>query len=172
MGGRYRVHQFASALRAGLSRENTDRLNEELAPAQLELFHSMSSMDQHHCLSVFHALREAGETETSLLEAALLHDVGKTEGPVHIWHRVIGVLAKAVAPHFWEGIEGDPGGWQYPLYVHREHAPLGAGMAREVGCSPDVLWLITHHEDVLGQTEAPARRLKLLAALQAADKVK
>lgn len=171
LGARYRVRQFALALGAGLSRQNTDGLDEQLTPAQLELFHSMSSMDQHHCLSVFRALGETGAAETSLLEAALLHDVGKTVGPVLVWHRVLAVLTKALAPQLWERIEGEPGTWAYPLYVHREHHALGAEMAREAGSSDEVVWLIAHHEDELREIKAPTKELKLLTALQAADRV-
>jgi putative nucleotidyltransferase with HDIG domain len=171
LGARYRVRQFALALGASINLEKTDVLKEYLEGPQLELFYSMSSMDQHHCLAVFRTLREAGETDTSLLQAALLHDMGKTMGPVRIWHRVIAVLVKAVIPRIWERVDGEPGTWRYPFYVHRQHALLGAEMARQAGCSPEVVWLITRHEDRPWEIQAGEKESKLLAALQAADEV-
>lgn len=171
MGARYRVRQFALALGAITNREKTDTLKEYLEGPQLELFHRMSRVDQHHCLAVFRTLQEAGETEASLLQAALLHDVGKIMGPVRIWHRVIAVLINALVPSFWEGIDERPGTWRYPFYVHRQHAALGAEIAREVGCSPEVTWLIAHHEDRVRDTSAEGRESELLSALQGADEV-
>jgi putative nucleotidyltransferase with HDIG domain len=169
---RYRVRQFALALGASINRDKTDNLKEYLEAAQLELFHSMPRVDQHHCLAVFRALREAGETETSLLQAALLHDVGKMTGPVRVWHRVIAVLVNALAPQLWERMGGEPGTWRYPFYVHRQHATLGAELARRAGCSPEAVWLIAHHEDRPRLIRTGRRESELLAALQAADEVK
>ncbi len=171
LGARYRVRQFALALGASINLEETDVLKEYLEAPQLELFYSMSSMDQHHCLAVFRTLREAGETNAALLQAALLHDVGKIRGPVRIWHRVIAVLVKAVVPQLWERLDGEPGTWRYPFNVHRQHAVLGAEMARQAGCSPEVVWLITHHEDQPRDIQAGEKESRLLAALQAADGV-
>lgn len=170
LGARYRVRQFALALGASISHERADTLKRHLEAPQLELFHKMPRVDQHHGLAVFRALQEAGETETSLLQAALLHDVGKTLGPVRIWHRVIAVLAKALASHLWETMGDDAGSWRYPFYVHRQHSALGAELARQAGCSPEVVWLIAHHED-RPTTQAKRRENQLLAALQAADEV-
>ncbi len=165
----YRVRQFALAVGAAINPEHADSLKEYLQGPQLELFRGMSSIDRHHCSAVFRFLREAGETDESLLQAALLHDVGKTMGPVRIWHRVIAVLAKAFAPQLYERMDGRPESWSYPLYVHRQHAVLGAEMARRAHCEPEVVWLIAHHEDTPDEIKSPGRKNTLLAALRAAD---
>ncbi len=171
MGVRYRVRQFTMALGANINRERVNALREYLDAPQLELFCSMSSLDQHHGWAVFRTLREARETESSLLRAALLHDVGKTIGPVRIWHRVIAVLAKALAPKHWEMMDVKSGTWRYPFYVHRHHTVLGAELAREAGCSPEAVWLIAHHEDHRRENDSGNGRNGLLAALQAADEL-
>jgi hypothetical protein len=170
LGARYRVRQFALALGASISPERSDTLKEYLEAPQLELFHKMPQVDQQHGLAVFRALQEAGEREKSLLQAGLLHDAGKSLGPVRIWHRVIAVLAKALTPQLWETMDGKPGRWSYPFYVHRQHAALGAELARQAGCSSEVVWLIGHHEDRLQEIQAKGRESKLLAALQVADR--
>jgi putative nucleotidyltransferase with HDIG domain len=171
LGARYRVRQFALALGASINLERTDTLKEYLEAPQLELFYSMSPMDQHHCLAVFRTLREAGEADGALLQAALLHDVGKTRGPVRIWHRVMAVLANALAPRLWEKMDEKPGTWRYPFYVHRQHALLGAELAHEAGCSHEVVWLVAHHEDRQREIRTGERENTLLAALKAADQV-
>jgi putative nucleotidyltransferase with HDIG domain len=171
LGALYRIRQFALALRAPFSPDGADHLDDHLEAPQVELFRQMSPMDQRHCLAVSLALRADGQTNRSLQRAALLHDVGKTVGPVGVWHRVAAVLARALVPGTRLPSHAQPGTLLYPLYVHREHATLGAEMARQAGCGPEVVWLIAHHEDEAGPVGEDTTRNELLAALQAADRV-
>jgi hypothetical protein len=171
LGVLYRVRQFTLALGASVYRERTDDLAYLLDRRQSDLFNRMCSTDQHHCAAVFRTLQEQGHTDPSLLRAALLHDVGKTLGPVLLWHRVVAVLAKALVPRRWDSVDAHPGTWSYPLYVHRHHATLGSELAAEAGCGRDTVWLIAHHEDP-GAPSQPGERLTgWLAALQAADRI-
>ncbi len=169
MGAGYRVRQFARALGASIGPHNSGTVSEYLEAPQLELFHRMSGMDRHHCLAVFHTLQESGKTERPLLQAALLHDVGKTMGPVRIWHRVIAVLVNSLAPQLLEALDREPGTWRYPFYVHSRHASLGAEMARRAGCSSDTVWLIAHHEEEPAAHRSRRMVSTLLRALQVAD---
>ena len=169
MGILYRVRQFALALGAQASGERVEDLSLFLDGRKHDLFCEMPPMDQHHCLAVFRALREAGHDDPSLLEAALLHDVGKTLGPVRIGHRVLAVLGKTFFPAPWNEMEEQPGTWRYPFFVHRRHAALGAELAAQAGCTPDVVWLVAHHEDERSDVEPGDSRGSLLEALQAAD---
>jgi hypothetical protein len=171
VGVLYRVRQFTLALGAHVYRKGTDDLAPYLERAQLDLFKRMSSMDQHHCRAVFRTLQEAGQRDRSLLSAALLHDVGKSVGPVRIWHRVLAVLAKALVPRVWESIDANPGTWLYPLYVHRQHALTGSELAAEAGCGEETVWLIAHHEDQRPPSQGRDRMRGLLVALQDADRV-
>jgi putative nucleotidyltransferase with HDIG domain len=171
LGVLYRVRQFTLALGAQSDHQTACDLSEYLDARQQALFRGMPAMDRHHCLAVFASLREAGHADPSLLRAALLHDVGKTVGPVRIWHRVVAVLVKALAPRQWETLEGQAGTWRYPFHVHRHHAELGAELARQAGYSPEAVWLIAHHEDQENESHTEERRRRLLATLQAADQV-
>jgi hypothetical protein len=171
LGVLYRVRQFTLALGAQVGRERTEGLAQHLNRRQLDLFDSMSSADRHHCTAVWRTLRDDGHNDPSLLTAALVHDAGKTLGPVRIWHRVVAVLARALVPGRWESIDAEPGSWLYPLYVHRHHATLGSQLAAQAGCGEDTVWLIAHHEDTEPPSLAADRRAELLANLMAADQV-
>jgi predicted HD phosphohydrolase len=165
------VRQFTLALGARATHATVEDLAQNLDTRQQELFRQMPSMDQRHCLAVFRALREAGHAEPSLLQAALIHDVGKSLGPVGIRHRVTAVLGKALSPRLWERLDGEPGSWLYPFRVHRHHAALGAELAAQAGCSPEVVWLVAHHEDDQRDAQARDGMGGALAALQAADRI-
>jgi hypothetical protein len=171
LGALRRVRQFTLALGAQFAGDGSPDLEACLGQPQLEIYRRMSSMDQRHCLATCRALRDGGYSDASLLTAAILHDAGKTLGPVRIWHRVGAVLARALAPSLWERAGGKPGSLLYPWYVYREHAALGAALAREAGCSSEVVWLIAHHEDHTPPVDGDQQMNRLLAALQAADRV-
>jgi len=103
-----------------------------------------------------------------LLQAALLHDVGKA-GHLHLWHRVAVVLEERFAPAMLRRLADDrPGSLGYPFFAHLNHSQLGAERAREAGCDGLTVELIQlHHEPLSSAGESEADRL--LAALQAAD---
>lgn len=171
MGARYRVRQFTLALGAHLAGDGSPHLEAFLGEPQLQLYRRMTSADRRHCLATWRALRAGGHADQSLLCAALLHDAGKTLGPVRLWHRVGAVLARALAPGLWTRADGQPGSLLYPWYVYRQHAALGAELARQAGCSSEVVWLIAHHEDHTPPVDGDQQMNRLLAALQAVDRV-
>ncbi len=171
MGVLHRVRQFTLALGARATPAMDEDVAQNLDPRQQELFFQMLPMDQRHCLAVLRALRQAGHQDSSLLQAALIHDVGKSLGPVGIWHRVTAVLAKALSPRLWGRLDGGPGSRLYPFRVHRHHAALGAELAAQVGCSPEVVWLVAHHEEDRSDGRARESMGARLAALQAADRI-
>ncbi len=171
LGLLYRVQQFTLALGAQAVQSREEDLAQHLDERQQQLFCRMPAADQHHCLAVFRWLREAGHSDPSLLQAALIHDAGKSLGPVGMRHRVVAVLARALVPSWWERADGEPGSRLYALHVYRNHAALGAELAARAGCSPDVIWLVAHHEDGQGEGQTTDDLDRMLTALQAADRV-
>ncbi|HID87410.1 MAG TPA: HD domain-containing protein [Anaerolineae bacterium] len=168
----YRFSQFCRALVARVPKRELDLLSEYLTPAQVELFRRMPRCDQRHGLDVFHALQKRGYHERDLLVAALLHDVGKVDGGLRLWHRVLIVLVKA----FWLQLldrlaRGETDSWRYPFYVHQHHPELGAELVRAVGCSSTTVELIRRHQEPLASNPPRTHQDKLLAALQEADGV-
>jgi hypothetical protein len=133
----------------------------------------MSRRDQRHgldlvCALGVCALQRQGYRDRALLQAALLHDVGKA-GHLRLWHRVAVVLWERFAPAMLHRLASDrPGSRGYPLFTHLNHPQLGAERAEEAGCDQLTVELIRrHHEPLAVAGESKGDRL--LAALRAAD---
>jgi HD domain len=143
----YRFRQFVWALTARVTAGETALLEEYLSPAQRKLFMALDPRDQRHGLSVFRFLVERGYTEKTLLQAALLHDVGKARAGLGIWHRVVIVLLKALWPALWRKIgSADERSWRYPFWAQQHHGELGAEMIATAGGEPGLVELVRGHQ--------------------------
>jgi len=164
----YRVWQFAQALTARVRREDRELAERLLTPSQLRLFRSMSLRDRGHGLHLACSLQRQAHREPALLQAALLHDVGKA-GYLGLWHRVAVVLLERFAPGVLDRLMDDrPSSRGYPFFVHLNHSRWGAERAMEAGCDDLTVELISrHHESLPAGSESEGDRL--LMALQAAD---
>jgi hypothetical protein len=139
----YRVRQGLNSLSAGTQHEDGEMVARYLFPSERALFARMESADQRHCIGVLHSLLAMGITDTSLLRAGLLHDVGKTRCRISIVHRSIAVVLVALfgkLPTFltWQCQEG----FWLPFYVLENHPRLGAAMLAKDGCEERV-WRLT-----------------------------
>ncbi|MFQ5401462.1 MAG: HD domain-containing protein [Anaerolineae bacterium] len=166
----YRLQQFWRIVTADpLSASAQQEVSTVLSRAEEALFYRLTLSDQWHSIRVLRALRADGHTETALLAAALLHDVGKTRFPLSLWDRTLIVLAQALLPGkiaAWGA--ADPVGWRRPFVIKMQHPEWGAEMAREAGCAPPVVWLIRHHQDKL-KADGGSEWAALLRPLQWAD---
>jgi putative nucleotidyltransferase with HDIG domain len=134
--------------------------------AQWRLLARLAPFDRAHHLCVYHTLFAAGQRDPDLLRAALLHDVGKADehGHVRAVHRAASVVLRRLAPAALRWLTArDRRGPLHGLYLARQHAALGAALARAAGVSERCCALIAHHEDEQALDD-PA-----LAALVAAD---
>jgi hypothetical protein len=179
----YRLGQFFRALTARVSDKEMERAACILTPASLALFHSMAIQDQCHGFDVCTTLQQVGYTNSDLLTAALLHDVGKAAARLPTWQRAIIVLLNRFAPRLLARLsrgelQGQtlslPNGWRRPFVVHVHHPEIGAQWAAEAGCSPIAVALIRRHQDKLADSLSLAQdeneeENQLLGALQAAD---
>jgi hypothetical protein len=131
-----------------------------LTPAQKALFERMERSDQRHSLDVYYTLRRAGHNDRELLQAALLHDAGKTvlagdkpisaRGPLQrltVWHRTLVVLLPGIAPGLLARLAVDGRGWKRPFAVHMQHAQASADLAAQAGSTPKVVALIRRHHE-------------------------
>lgn len=158
-----RAKQFFRATFARVRRAEYALVEARLSPAQAALFRRMPRCDQRHCLDVFNTLYDAGYQDEALLQAALIHDVGKVEGRLTLGHRVAVVLLERFAPGWLARLAADGRGWKAPFVVHVRHAHLGAQRAARAGCLPDTVMLIDRHHDLCLEDERSA-------ALQWADR--
>jgi hypothetical protein len=141
-----------------------------LGPSLYSLFRAMPEQYRRHALDVYRRVKSAGGSGPPLLQAALLHDVGKydpgTGRYVTVAHRVAivllealpggkGLLRRLAAPGRGNGVVF------YPFYLSRRHAALGARLAAEYGASSEAVRLIAGHH---GRADDSALKL-----LQSAD---
>jgi len=139
------------------------------SPAQQHLFGQMPPNDRRHGLAVARTLRQAGHDHPALLQAGLLHDVGKSLGQPII-HRVLIVLCEAYWPAALRRLSapGPTGWWRRPFVIHAEHPAMGAAWARASGCEPLAVSLIARHQDKL-PPQLVTEEDQLLSVLQWAD---
>ena len=174
----YRTRQFWHALGSAPSSEGIALAWTMLAPPQQLIFNRMLRSEQAHSLRVLHALLDQREENKDLLVAALLHDVGKSRFPLHLWERVVIVLAKMICPgcakRWGERVTGDeqvPHGWRRAYIIAEDHPAWGAEMAAEAGCSQLTINLIRRHQDIVpvSKVEDLSIEDRLLLKLQATD---
>jgi hypothetical protein len=164
----YRAGQFFRALAARVRPDEQATLDAILTPAQQALFRRMPRHDRRHSLDVLYTLRRRGETDPTLMQAALLHDVAKSDG-VRLWHRVAVVVLKAAAPRVLDWLAARPIGWRRGFYCHRHHPQRGAEWAAAAGCDPLAVALIRQHQLAVPTEWQNSREGALLAALRSAD---
>jgi putative nucleotidyltransferase with HDIG domain len=157
----YRSRQFRQALRERRSPIADEFVSEHLDGAGRALFCTMSRRDQAHSIATAARLSVEAPGDPELLQAALLHDVGK--GQQTTMDRVAYVLLAAIDQGALKRLARDGGGVRGALHRSLHHPALGAAMAAQIGCSQRVCQLIARHH------RAPADDASL--ALQWADEV-
>src|SRR5512136_969607 len=121
----YRSRQFWNALFGPRKHLKSESLL-YLTPSQLQLFRRMQPSEQAHAFQLLKSLETAGQVQSDLLAAALLHDVGKILHPLSIFDRVIIVLGKRLFPRrIQRWAEGMPKGLRLPFVVAEKHAQWG-----------------------------------------------
>jgi hypothetical protein len=170
----YRSRQFFGALLGRVSKEEMAEARQVLGPRLFEMFAELPAQYRRHALTVYRRVQEGGWDDSSLLQAALLHDAGKYDSEsgrqVTLAHRVAIVLFKATPPGKRLLVrlaeQSEPQGFTgylfYPFYLSKHHAEIAARRASSLGATPEVVDLIANHHRHDYASHA-------LATLQAAD---
>jgi hypothetical protein len=183
---RYRVRQFWGALGSTAKPVEEAVLRAHLDTAQIALFRRLSGAEQAHAVAVLHTLQQNGHkvsrhataarleqvmgAEPALAQAALLHDVGKAEGRIQLWHRVATVLLQALRPALLCRLAlNEPHSWRYPFFVLLHHAERGADLSAGAGTDAVAVALIRAHHTAPEQSGLDASSQALLTALRWAD---
>jgi putative nucleotidyltransferase with HDIG domain len=157
---RYRLGQFRDYLWPRPPEPHDLAEMQQVLPPPLEaLFLRQTVGEQAHALRVMHRAAASGTQagRLALLQAALLHDVGKTRAPLSLPERVAVVLAG----RFWPRLK-EHSNWR-PFVTARRHAEWGAEMCAEAGAPPLTVKLVRLHQTPAAPDD------KLLAVLQMAD---
>lgn len=165
----YRVRQLGAALAARRHPPDDRAARRLLPPPLLAIFARMPAEDRRHALAVLAALEAAGWAEVPLLQAALLHDAGKAEAGIRLWHRAARVLLTATATGAWQRLSACPTGRRRPLWVLAEHPARGAVWVEAQGGGADLVALIRYHESDAPADWAGRPLADWHAALQRAD---
>lgn len=170
-----RVKQVWAALTAHITEQERDFVDRHLTAAQRPLFWAMSLPDQRHTLNVcLSALRLADRTAVDivvLLQAALLHDVGRCQGDVSTIDKIIAVVADACCPVWaraWsrQGRGSRLANVRHALYIYYRHPELGGLRLQAVGTDPRVVAIVRNHHEAPADNDPPELRV-----LRAADEL-
>lgn len=153
---RHRICQFFLYLRARPAAADLALVDSTLPPELAALFRRMAPGEQIHSLKVMRWLAEQGHTRPELLQAALLHDVGKSNAPINLFERVEAVLVRWLVPGLYaRWAQAEPLGWRKPFVTATQHPAWGAALAGQAGAPLLVVNLIRRHqsEDIVPVTE-------------------
>jgi hypothetical protein len=174
----YRVRQFVGARLARVDPVDRAALLRaaRVSPTLTALFERMPIAYQWHALNVARRLHAAGHTDPILLQAALLHDMGKwdpaTNARVTLFVRSAIVLlghmpgGGRLLRHLGSG-PPPARSLRYAWYLQINHPRLSATLAAQGGARREVIELIREHDR--RAPPLPASQRARLAALQAAD---
>jgi hypothetical protein len=173
---RYRVGQVLEWLRARRTPPEAEEALALLPRTLAELFHGMPPEDRRHGLTMLSAVRDTvhvegasgADPDGALLQAALLHDVGKAKAGVGLVHRIARVALQGALPGVWAWLCNSPTGWKRPFWAVANHPARGAVWIDTAGGSPDLVALVRYHESD-PPDDWPPRLTRWHAMLSAAD---
>ncbi|HEY8345304.1 MAG TPA: HD domain-containing protein [Bacillota bacterium] len=146
--------RLVDLLRFRLSRYDQVFVKSYLNEAGQFLFNQMSVADQAHSIRVARYIIDEVAVGKDinldcLVQAALLHDVGKVKGEIGRINRILVGIIRRFFPRKREqwGRRDKTSALRYALYVDAIHPSRGGYMAESMGINPQVVALIKRHHD-------------------------
>jgi hypothetical protein len=174
---RYRLGQFLSHLwPRPLAPAERAEIETTLGAGLAQLFRRQTAGEQAHGLRVMRTVAAGGGpygARPELLQAALLHDVGKSLAPLSLPDRALVVLVRRFVPgaaRRWGSGPATGGfatGLRRPFVTAQQHADWGADLCARAGAPPLTVGLIRRHQTPVATPVTPED--EMLALLQAAD---
>src|SRR5712692_5296212 len=153
-----RVGQFwrhASARVTPEERARAERVLGPLAPYFLEL----PINDQRHGLDVLETVTRFETQPSQLLQqAALLHDLGKSDAHFSVIERSLTVFLRAVSPKTLQRLQRSRPAFARRYGIYADHARIGAERLRRAGAA-DLAAIVAEHHARNPESEV-TRRLK------------
>ncbi len=146
-----RIRQLVRAIQAQpLTEPQLAYLRTILSPAQATLFAALPVYEQVHALNVCRTLVRTGYGHDSeLLQAALLHDLGKhdpaTGKSIPVWVKIAGVILGRQRVKKL-GCPGDPADWRYLFWLQAHHEKRSVELLQAVGCEGRVIELVEGYQ--------------------------
>jgi putative nucleotidyltransferase with HDIG domain len=140
------------------------------------LFFQMDPADQRHAIAVAKAILakrgyQADVKLEVLIQAALLHDVGKVLGDLTPLSRIFVGLIRRIAPNLrekWANRSGNA--LERACYVDLHHPVRGAYMASIFGISPEVAEAIRSHHRAPGPDDSKLLIFRPVGFASASDR--
>lgn len=164
----YRTSQFLHSIKAKpLTQAEKAFIESILTASQAFFFFQLAIYEQRHALRVCQTLCAGGHgTDKELLQASLLHDLGKSDPQngrfIPVWGKIANVLfsmfkAKSVMRKL---AKAEPKSWRYVFWLQLHHEQRGASLAEKMGSSRRVVNLIGGYSAALQQGDPAMIALK------------
>lgn len=152
-----RVRQFYDALTTDFDFSDVIYVRSILDEQEALLFFQMGRIEQKHAVNVAKTAEQLilkakrPIDKTLLTKAALLHDIGKANGSMLLWHKVACVLLDKFDPQKAKSMasfEQPKGSLAYALYVYYNHPRIGARKIENIYGDYRLAMLVrAHHDD-------------------------
>lgn len=148
----YRIQQFYHGLFPRITSKDLLLVQSFLPDKAFYLFTKQLPADQRHALDVALDLLQSPidlsqSQKTRLIQAALLHDCGKTLYTLKLWQRIYVVLAAHLPQSMRKFLKGlsQVQALSRPLELAQKHPEWGAALSAQAGLEEEVVQLIRYH---------------------------
>ncbi|QUH25778.1 HD domain-containing protein [Serpentinicella alkaliphila] len=137
----YRIRQFINGINAKIYNEDKIFIEKYLNNKEQELFYKLRLSEQRHSLNVAYGCNKEMSANSTLIKAALLHDIGKISSNLSIINKSLVVISIALK------IKDS----YLPIFLRQalnyklNHGHLGYELLKNLVSDEKMLMLIKHH---------------------------